>query len=130
MSSITELKKIASDFLGALTDAGSDYTNARNLATADISVSHDSYPPAHGIEQFLASWAKARQSMPNFQMKVVDMIAEMGSSGAGGRVWVFSNMSGGKGGEERDSIDMMCINADGKVYQSKDVQRTTVAGKL
>ncbi|KAF5591807.1 hypothetical protein FPANT_5557 [Fusarium pseudoanthophilum] len=125
------LKQISRDFLRSLNDpkqVALGFEQARSLTTNDISVTHDSYPSANGIDAFLSGWAKAKQFMPKFNMEIIDMIAEVDIGGAGGRVWVFSKITGGKGGEERDSVDMMCINAEGKISKSKDVQRVTVAG--
>jgi hypothetical protein len=52
------------------------------------------------------------------------MIAEMdGNSGAGGRVWIFSCITGNNGNHRIDSVDMMTINGEGKIVKSKDVQR-------
>lgn len=127
------LKQIARDFLRSLNDPKQvtlGFEQARSLTTNDISVTHDSYPSANGIDAFLGGWAKAKQFMPKFHMEIVDMIAEVDAGGAGGRVWVFSKISGGKVGEERDSVDMMCINAGGKISESKDVQRVTAAGDV
>ncbi|KAM0545362.1 hypothetical protein ACHAPJ_011346 [Fusarium lateritium] len=123
-----ELKKIASDFINALADPNQvDFypTKARALIAEDLSVSHDSYPPTEGAEQFLSGWAKAKQFMPEFRMEAVDMIAEVDASGAGGKVWIFHKVSGGRGGAEKDSVDMISINREGKVWKTKDVQRIT-----
>ncbi|KAJ4249730.1 hypothetical protein NW762_012071 [Fusarium torreyae] len=120
-----ELKKIASDFINALAGPNQvdfDPTEARALVTEDLSVSHDSYPPTEGAEKFLSGWAKAKQFMPGFRMEAVDMIAEVDASGAGGAVWIFHKVSGGRGGE-KDSVDMISINREGKVWKTKDVQR-------
>ncbi|KAH7222583.1 uncharacterized protein BKA55DRAFT_697357 [Fusarium redolens] len=127
------LKQIARDFLRSLNDpkqVNLGFEKARNLATDDVSVTHDSYPSTNGIGAFLSGWAKAKQFMPKFDMEIIDMVAEVDAGGAGGRVWVFSKISGGKGGEERDSVDMMCIDATGKISKSKDVQRVTVTGEV
>ncbi|KAF4965517.1 hypothetical protein FSARC_6697 [Fusarium sarcochroum] len=123
-----ELKTIASDFINALADPNQvifDPSNARALVADNLSVSHDSYPPTQGAEQFLSGWEKAKQFMPHFRMEVVDMIAEVDTSGAGGKVWIFSKVSGAKGGAEKDSVDMISINGEGKVWKTMDVQRIT-----
>jgi hypothetical protein len=61
--------------------------------------------------------------MPTFHYDIIDMIAEVNENGAGGRVWVYAKVTGRPDALEVDSVDMMMINEEGKITESKDVQR-------
>ena len=67
--------------------------------------------------------------MPDFHYDIIDMIAEVSETGAGGRVWVYAKVTGRIDCLEVESVDMMTINEEGKVMESKDVQRATKAGE-
>lgn len=53
------------------------------------------------------------------------MVAEVNETGAGGKVWAYAKVTGRIDCLEVDTVDMMTINEEGKVVESRDVQRVT-----
>jgi hypothetical protein len=125
-TTVAALKTIATKFLNALCTEPRDLVAARALFADVIHIQHDSNTPTMDPDQYTSGFQKLLESIPDFRMEIVDTIAEVdGSSGAGGRVWIYSRITGnaGKVKHRVDSVDMMTINEAGKIVKSKDVQR-------
>lgn len=124
LSSPAALRAIAKGFLAELTSA--TYSRAAvepYLSASALRITHDSFPSVTSRAAFLDGWDKAPAAMPEFHMELIDAVAEVDSAtGAGGKVWIFSKISGAADGE-RDSMDMMRINEGGLIVESRDVQR-------
>lgn len=74
-------------------------------------------PSVGGAEGFVSLWQKAITLVPNFRVEVVNAVAE------GNLVWVLSKATGLPGGREKESVDMMTFDDEGKCLRNKDIQR-------
>jgi hypothetical protein len=59
--------------------------------------------------------------MPDFKIEVMNAIQE------GNKVWLYSRISGLPGGVVKDSVDMTLWSDEGKLVETKDVQRVVEA---
>lgn len=102
----TNLKKRATDLLYLLCNE-KDLSKGAAYLDANMIQYRDDRLPVVGAEQFLETWGKAIQAMPDFQIEVKDVIQE------GNKVWAYCKISGLPGGVEKNSVDMSIWNEDG-----------------
>jgi hypothetical protein len=121
------LKAIARTCFVSLCNAPRDLTLGRSFLAPNFSITHDSNPPSTDPDEFIRNWEKLQGIMPNFHWDIIDMVAEVNETGAGGKVWVYAKVTGRIDCLEVDTVDMMTINEEGKVVESRDVQRVTKA---
>jgi hypothetical protein len=117
------LKAIVRTCFVALCNVPRDLALARSYLAPDFKITHDSDQSSAGADTFVSNWEKLSEIMPTFHYDIIDMIAEVNENGAGGRVWVYAKVTGRPDALEVDSVDMMMINEEGKITESKDVQR-------
>jgi len=118
------LKSIARASLEALCNEPRNFTLSRFMLADTVEIQHDSHPPTTDPDVFTTNFQEILKIIPDFHMQIKDIIAEVDESGVGGgRVWVFSRITGIQSKMQVDSVDMMTINSQGKVVKSKDVQR-------
>jgi hypothetical protein len=119
------LKAIVRTCFVALCKVPHDLSLGRSFLAPYFSITHDSNPPSTDPDEFVSSWEILQEIMPNFHWDIIDMVAEANETRAGGKVWVYAKVTGRIDCLEVDTVDIMTINEEEKVVESRDVQRVT-----
>ena len=99
-----------------------DFNEMSNVLASNIEALHDDNPALVGADHFVSHFKAILEKVPSFTYEIHDVIAQLDAKG-GGKVWVYATLSGLPGGAKKDTVDMMDIDADGKLLKTKDVQR-------
>ncbi|KAJ9610299.1 hypothetical protein H2200_005076 [Cladophialophora chaetospira] len=93
------------------------------LMAPNVQVIHDDDPPLIGRDEFISHWKQALTYLPGFNIEIGDQVAEVNEESGGGKVWSLSKVNGLPGGKQKETVDMLEIDSEGKVVKIKDVQR-------
>lgn len=123
---IEAYKDTCAAFMRALCN-DKDMKLVRPFLAEGCTLVHDDMPPAQGVDDFIERWSKELEKMPDYHIKIIDIICEPAEEKERGAVlWVYSRITGipEAKGRQVDCVDMMKFDADGKFFYTKDVQRT------
>ncbi|KAK4499512.1 hypothetical protein PRZ48_010027 [Zasmidium cellare] len=90
---------------------------------SNVEAYHDDAPALVGREIFISHFQHILTAVPDMSYEIYDSVAELDKGGKGGRVWIFSRLSGLPKGIQKDTIDMFDIDGKGQLVRMKDVQR-------
>lgn len=94
-----------------------------SVMAPNVEAYHDDGEALVGRDHFISHWQKAASALPDMAYHVYDLVAELDKVGKGGKVWVFSRITGLPRGIQKDTIDMFDIDGNGQLVKTKDVQR-------
>ncbi|KAK0537143.1 hypothetical protein OC834_000900 [Tilletia horrida] len=94
-----------------------NFSAASKYLTPDF-ISHHGAHKAEGLEAFVGGFQYALANfMPDFHMRILKSVADDES------VWVWSEITGLKGGAKKESVDIFAVDkASGKLKEKWDVQ--------
>ena len=124
-----DYKNIATATLGAFGKANRDFDFINSLTPpggVNFSWTHGDGPPTTDPKEFIARFTHFVTNIaPDFDYQVKDSVAELVKDErgevVGGKVWLFGVISGTP--KERESVDMLEMDAKGYWIGGKDVQR-------